>query len=419
MKTKQQLKDMEFQLLHAQQANVMMQEQNQDWTGNWRSNITLRITYAQEWINKVRTDLEDKVETFTQALVNEALVSHLGDLDNKSEDDENEEDDDDKEDEDNEEHAGTSKHQGPDDDDNDDDDHQGLPGTGPSSRGTSNEPPLPPPASQPQPPVSTKFKLAKELQLKEFLKADDMYGDMERLAMLYSGVMQVEMLLGHKPQYQCIQDVRNSIREGLSKIKVAKDVWDHKLQRILDFTQSSSTLAQRPMTEYQEKNIKNMIHVIKIFKRMLSQENDILINNFELMFELPTLLYAIRMEETELPRFYPVLYPPHTEPVDQMKYMQIVEQIKEWWENFEGLWNDWKEIINTTEQKKIAKELKAPVVDFRAGMLFWKRHMHVLVKHTNALLHQLNIEASKILEKDIENLATNEEIYREKSVILF
>ncbi|MCO5576857.1 hypothetical protein L7F22_030677 [Adiantum nelumboides] len=33
--------------------------------------------------------------------------------------------------------------------------------------------------------------LAKELQLKEFLKVDDMYGDMERLAMLYNGVMQV------------------------------------------------------------------------------------------------------------------------------------------------------------------------------------------------------------------------------------
>ncbi|MCO5601800.1 hypothetical protein L7F22_055925 [Adiantum nelumboides] len=113
--------------------------------------------------------------------------------------------------------------------------------------------------------IYKEFRLPKEVQLKEFLKADDMYGDMKRLAMLYGGVMQVakswrlvqyhdqtkcalpkhlamiqilervpeitvdnavkdvnpwarqsrtdkissvglqvEMLLGHKPQYQCI-----------------------------------------------------------------------------------------------------------------------------------------------------------------------------------------------------------------------
>ncbi|MCO5573196.1 hypothetical protein L7F22_026963 [Adiantum nelumboides] len=81
---------------------------------------------------------------------NESLVSHLGDLDNKSEDDENEEDDDDKEDEDNEDPAGTLGHQGLDDDDNIDD--ANFLGTGPSSGGASNELP---PAPQPEPPVST------------------------------------------------------------------------------------------------------------------------------------------------------------------------------------------------------------------------------------------------------------------------
>ncbi|MCO5586291.1 hypothetical protein L7F22_040230 [Adiantum nelumboides] len=39
--------------------------------------------------------------------------------------------------------------------------------------------------------LSSKFKLAKELQVKELLKDDDMYGDMEQLAMLYYGVKQV------------------------------------------------------------------------------------------------------------------------------------------------------------------------------------------------------------------------------------
>ncbi|MCO5607994.1 hypothetical protein L7F22_062197 [Adiantum nelumboides] len=93
---------------------------------------------------QVKTDLEDKVETFTHALVNEALVSHLEDLENKD-DDEDEEEDEDKED-----LAGTSGHQGPDDDD----DHQDLSGTCPSSGGASNEPPPSPPANKPKPPVS-------------------------------------------------------------------------------------------------------------------------------------------------------------------------------------------------------------------------------------------------------------------------
>ncbi|MCO5558874.1 hypothetical protein L7F22_012463 [Adiantum nelumboides] len=35
------------------------------------------------------------------------------------------------------------------------------------------------------------FRLAKEIQLKEFLRADNMYSDMERICMLYTGVKQM------------------------------------------------------------------------------------------------------------------------------------------------------------------------------------------------------------------------------------
>ncbi|MCO5556609.1 hypothetical protein L7F22_010160 [Adiantum nelumboides] len=45
-------------------------------------------------MNRVRADLEDKVETFTQALVNETLVSHLEDLKNADDDEEKEGDED-------------------------------------------------------------------------------------------------------------------------------------------------------------------------------------------------------------------------------------------------------------------------------------------------------------------------------------
>ncbi|MCO5606520.1 hypothetical protein L7F22_060708 [Adiantum nelumboides] len=101
-----------------------------------------------------------------------------------------------------------------------------------------------------------------------------------------------------------------------------------------------------------------------------------------------------------------------------MKYMQIVKQIREWWEKFEGLWKEWTAVINAVEEMKTVKEFRAAVGEFKAGMRFWKRHMHVLVKHTNALL-QLNIVASKISKKEIENLASNEDTYRDIGEILF
>ncbi|MCO5567060.1 hypothetical protein L7F22_020745 [Adiantum nelumboides] len=87
-----------------------------------------------------KTNLEDKAETFTQALVIEALVSHLEDLENANDEEENG-------DEDKDDQAGTSRHPSlDDDDDNDQDQH----GTSPSSGGTATEPP---PTSQSEPPA--------------------------------------------------------------------------------------------------------------------------------------------------------------------------------------------------------------------------------------------------------------------------
>ncbi|MCO5580735.1 hypothetical protein L7F22_034605 [Adiantum nelumboides] len=357
---------------------------------------------------------------------------------------ENKDDDEDEEkDEDKEELAGTQGHQGPDDDDDDDDDddHQDFPGTSPSSRGASNHllhllllnqnPQCPKKCNTTM--VSShkgkemsigfadgllnnvnswihkELRLAKESQLKEFLKVDDMYSDMEQIAMLYTREKQVAKswkMAHYHDRTKC------ALPKHLVVIQL--------LDRFLEITVNNAVKDANPwVRQLTTDKISSVgLQVNKLFKRILSQENHILINYFELMPEPPALLYANRMEETKLPRFYPTLYPPHTKPTDQMEYIQIVEWIREWWEKFEGLWNEWKGVINVTKQKKTIKELKARLVDFKVGMRFWKRHMHVLVKHTNALL-QLNIEASKIPEKDIENLATNEDTYREIGEILF
>ncbi|MCO5567557.1 hypothetical protein L7F22_021251 [Adiantum nelumboides] len=407
-----------------------------------QGNITLKIADAQQWMSKVRTDLEDKAETFSQALVNEAVVSYLGDLDNKS-DEEGDDDDEDKADEDHEDPADPSGHQGNDDDDTD------QPATGPSG-GALTDPP-PPSTSHSDPPafkgnddhpqgtgaaggqqdttalvmykkrntalvssiskemaISTmvsstgaemakstamvssskgkekatmgstdsftdanpwlhkEFHLAKQVQLREYLQADDMNTDMKKLAALFTVVMQVA----------------NS--------------W--KLVQYHDRTRCA--LPKHPV----------VIHV-------LDRVPEITIDD-TLMPDPPALLYAMRMEETEIPRFYLALYPPHTKPADQLKYIQIVEQIGDWWAKAEELWKEWLTVINEVEQKKAVKEFCTAVGDFKAGMRAWKHHMQVVVKHTNALL-QLNIATSKIPEKQIENLASNENTYREIGEILF
>ncbi|MCO5552952.1 hypothetical protein L7F22_006472 [Adiantum nelumboides] len=93
---------------------------------------------------------------------------------------------------------------------------------------------------------------------------------------------------------------------------------------------------------------------------------------------------------------------------------KLIRRLKQWKKERVACQIDYYQMI----KKKIVKELKARLVYFRARMRFWKRHMHVLVKHTNALL-QHSIEASKKPEKDIKNLATNENTYRKIGEILF
>ncbi|MCO5586512.1 hypothetical protein L7F22_040452 [Adiantum nelumboides] len=94
--------------------------------------ITLEIVDAHEWINRVKTDLEDKTETFSKDLGNEVLASHFQGMD------EEEQEDDDH-----------------DDEEEDDDDEDDSPsGSGPSTGGAIKAPSNPlGPQSEPPPPA--------------------------------------------------------------------------------------------------------------------------------------------------------------------------------------------------------------------------------------------------------------------------
>ncbi|MCO5606651.1 hypothetical protein L7F22_060839 [Adiantum nelumboides] len=109
-----------------------------------KGTITLEIADAQAWMDKIKAELEDKAETYTQALVNEIVVEHYQDTLNNEDEDEEEDDDEEKTTE------GTSG-QDPGYDDDNDDQNDPPSGTGPSSSGANTVPENPPDA-QPKPP---------------------------------------------------------------------------------------------------------------------------------------------------------------------------------------------------------------------------------------------------------------------------
>ncbi|MCO5595150.1 hypothetical protein L7F22_049188 [Adiantum nelumboides] len=95
-----------------------------------KGTITLDIKDIQGWIDQVKAELEDKAETYTQALINEVLINHFQDtLENEEEDEGDDEEE--------EPTEGTSRQDhGSDDDDQDDPPS----GPGPSSGGAATKP---------------------------------------------------------------------------------------------------------------------------------------------------------------------------------------------------------------------------------------------------------------------------------------
>ncbi|MCO5604371.1 hypothetical protein L7F22_058536 [Adiantum nelumboides] len=289
-------------------------------------------------------------------------------------------DDEEEKDEDKEDHAGTSKHPGPDDDD------QGQSVTSPSSGGTDTEPPPPPLASQLKPRVSKDIEpkqthaigpigegqlqtnavlltykkrstaLVPSVKGKEMAisSADDSLSDidMEPNSMLYTGVRQLAQswkMVQYHGRAKC------ELREHPTVVQV--------LERVPEITLTTA------------------VKDVNLWARQLSIDN---INSMGIQVEM-------LLEH-------------------KPKYQCIQDKRNSLREGLSR--------IKAIREKKTVKELNKDLLHFRARMRFWKRHMHVLVKHTNVLL-QLSIEALKILEKKIKNLASNEDTYREIGEILF
>ncbi|MCO5556024.1 hypothetical protein L7F22_009568 [Adiantum nelumboides] len=379
-KAKQLCKDIEFQLLHGKQAkeeqlkrawkhkelieqsimNKYLLQTLQD-ISTLQGNITLKIADAQQWMNKVCTDLEDKAQTFTQALFNEVVVSYLGDLDNKS-DEGDDDDDEDKADEDHEDPASPSGHPR-NDDDNDDTDQSG---TGPSG-GTSTDPP--PPSTSHTDPLASKGT-------DDHPQGTGATGEQQDTTALVTYKKYSTALVSSTSKEMAISTMVSSTGAEMAKSIAMVSSSKGKEKATIGSTDSFNNTNPWLHREF---------HLAK-------------------QVQLKEYLQADDMysDMQRLAAFF----------------IGIVEQIGDWWEKGEGMWKEWITMMNEIEQKKTVKEFRTAIGEFKASMRAWKHHMQVLVKHTNALL-QLHIVASKIPEKQIENLASNKDTYKEIGEFLF
>ncbi|WP_129259393.1 hypothetical protein [Enterobacter cloacae complex sp. GF14B] len=75
--------------------------------------------------------------------------------------------------------------------------------------------------------------------------------------------------------------------------------------------QSSSSKGHRTQMTVGEQAI-----ALQITRKMMQQENQDVLNFLDFVSDSPILLYELPTKEAELPRFFPALYPQHSEPVD-------------------------------------------------------------------------------------------------------
>ncbi|MCO5548584.1 hypothetical protein L7F22_002044 [Adiantum nelumboides] len=303
----------------------------------------------------------------SMAPVNEAVVSYLGDLDNKSDEEGDDDDDEDKADEDHEDLAGPSGHQG-NDDDNDDTDQQAM---GPY--GSASIDPPPPSTSHSNPPAPKGND--------DHPQGTGAAGGQQDITTLVTYKKRITTLVSSTSKEMAISTMVSSTGAEMAKStamvpssKGKEKATEGKTDSFNPWLHKEFHLAKQvQLREYLQAD--DMNTDMKKLAALSTGENDIFVNYFEFMPDPPALLYAMRMEETELPRFYPALYPPHTQPADQLTYIQIVEKIGDWWEKGEGLWKEWLIVLNEVEQKKTVKEFCTAVGEFKAGMRAWKCHM--------------------------------------------
>ena len=107
--------------------------------------------------------------------------------------------------------------------------------------------------------------------------------------------------------------------------------------------------------------------------------------------DTPTLLYAIAPPPEALPRFFPVLHPEITEPLDADSYVAIVKQMNDWRGQLEENYKAMEQVIHSEGGPE--KEL------FRDMFDNWVQHQRKLVKICNNLLQHHIVTHNRPPEK--------------------
>ena len=112
----------------------------------------------------------------------------------------------------------------------------------------------------------------------------------------------MELLLGDRPKFECMEDCRKAIRFIKQQAQVKIQEADLEIQNIGILEEGADVEKWEKCIMKIIASLSNWYHLVKAEVKFIEECVDRLPND-------PALLYAIAPPPEALPRFYPVLYP--------------------------------------------------------------------------------------------------------------
>lgn len=205
---------------------------------------------------------------------------------------------------------------------------------------------------------------------------------------LTSLAMDIELMLGARPKYACMDKCREHIAEITAAAKQNRMGLEGYLKHMMGAVQPSSVQEWESL----------MVDIGRWFRtwmKLARQELHFVEACLAKLPDNPTLLYAMPPSKEALHFFYPALYPTVTEPADVKTYGDIVKEFQVWQ----------KQMMQQQESIKAIRAAQEHLEEQTFQEIFgkWGKHQNKLVHLCNKLL-QYHIIAQKLPSEKAEKL---------------
>lgn len=205
----------------------------------------------------------------------------------------------------------------------------------------------------------------------------------------------LELLLGQRPQWECLEEVRTPIKELHLQYAEVRNAYKDSMGQL-----------EVPVGA----DIPAYLQYFQRLMTMLAEYKDVISNEVTLIAQYllstpktPVCLYGITPDIDALPHFFPVVYPLAQEPKDAEEYVEICDKLKTWRavhanninfmdQMFEGLQ------VDTCTGLVSAEVVKDALDSIKAIYEQWSMHRKKLIGYCNELL-KCSILSCRILTK--------------------